>query len=115
MKGHFRKVVVVGGSRGVGAAVAEHILSCTTELITVSRSPSRVGNWIQADLRTKVGLEAVTNAVGNSPLDVLLYMGGTWETKAFTREYSFEKCSDEDIENVIAVNLLAPIQLVKSL
>ena len=42
-------------------------------------------------------------------------MGGTWETKAFTREYSFEKCSDEDIENVIAVNLLAPIQLVKSL
>ena len=42
-------------------------------------------------------------------------MGGTWETKAFTQEYSFEKCSDEDIENVIAVNLLAPIRLVKSL
>jgi NAD(P)-dependent dehydrogenase (short-subunit alcohol dehydrogenase family) len=42
-------------------------------------------------------------------------MGGTWESKAFTQEYSFEKCAEEDIERVIAVNLLAPIHLVKSL
>ena len=53
--------------------------------------------------------------MGNSLLDALLYMGGTWETKAFTSQYSLEKCSDKDIENVIAVNLLAPIRLVKSL
>ncbi|NEQ75837.1 MAG: SDR family oxidoreductase [Okeania sp. SIO2C9] len=87
----------------------------TTELITVSRSPSSFGNWIQADISNKTGIEIVTNAVGNSLLDALLYMGGTWETQAFSNEYSFEKCSDEDIENVIAVNLVAPIRLVKSL
>lgn len=115
MKNHFNKVVVIGASRGVGAAVAEHIISRTTELITVSRSPSNFGNWIEADISNKTGIEIVTNAVGNSPLDALLYMGGTWETQAFTSEYSFEKCSDEDIENVIAVNLVAPIRLVKSL
>lgn len=110
----FQKIIVVGASRGVGAAVSEHMDSCTSELITVSRSPSNFGNWIEADISTKAGIETVTRAVENS-LDALLYMGGTWETNAFTKEYSFERCSDEDIENVIAVNLLAPIRLVKSL
>ncbi|WP_019507091.1 SDR family oxidoreductase [Pleurocapsa sp. PCC 7319] len=111
----FQKILVVGASRGIGAAVSEHILSSTTELITVSRSRANFGNWIEADISTKAGIETVKLAVGNSPLDALLYMGGTWETNAFTKEYSFERCADEDIENVIAVNLLAPIRLVKSL
>lgn len=115
MKNHFHKVVVIGASRGVGAAVAEHMMSQTSELFTVSRSPSNFGNWIEADISTKIGIETVVDAVGTSPLDVLLYMGGTWETNAFTRKYSFEQCADEDIENVIAVNLLAPIRLVKFL
>lgn len=115
MKYNFQKVIVVGASRGVGAAVAEHITSYTTELITVSRSPSSSGTWIQADVSTPSGIEKVTQAIGNYPLDALLYMGGTWETKAFTSEYSFENCSDEELENVITVNLLAPIRLVKSL
>lgn len=115
LRSNFSKVVVVGASRGIGAAVAEHIMPSTTELITVSRSSSKFGNWIKADISNKVGIETVTNSVGNSSLDALLYMGGTWETNAFTQDYSFEKCSDQDIENVIAVNLLAPIRLVKSL
>ena len=115
MKYHFQKVIVIGASRGVGAAVAEHITSSTDELITVSRSPSNFGNWIQADISTLLGIEKVTQAIGNEPLDALLYMGGTWETKAFTSEYTFENCTDADLENVIAVNLLAPIRLVKSL
>ena len=115
MNKKFQKILVFGASRGVGAAVSEHLMSYTIELITVSRSTASFGNWIAADISTKVGIETVKRAVGNSPLDALLYMGGTWETNAFTKEYSFEKCSDKDIENVIAVNLLAPILLVKSL
>lgn len=114
MRNYFDRVVVVDASRGIGGAVVQHIMPRTTELITVSRSPSS-GNWIEADITTKVGIETVKLAVGNSPLDALLYMGGTWETNAFTDKYSFEQCSDGDIENVIAVNLLAPILLVKSL
>lgn len=115
MKSQFKKIVVVGASRGVGAAVAEHMMSRTEQLITISRSPANFGNWVQADISTQIGIETVSCAVGNSALDALLYMGGTWETNAFTSDYAFEKCSDEDIENVIAVNLLAPIRLVKSL
>ena len=115
MSNKFQKILVVGASRGVGAAVSEHIMPYTTELVTVSRSPANFGNWIEADISTKAGIKTVNRAIGNFPLDALLYMGGTWETNAFTKEYSFEKCLDEDIENVIAVNLLAPIRLVKSL
>lgn len=115
MKYSFQKVVVVGASRGIGAAVAEHIISNTNELITISRSASNFGKWVQADISSALGIQKVTNAINNYPLDALLYMGGTWETKAFTKEYSFESCSDADLENVIAVNLLAPIRLVKSL
>ena len=115
MRNHFHEIVVVGASRGVGAAVAKHMMSKTTKLISVARSPASFGNWIRADISTKEGIEIVKDAVADSPLDAILYMGGTWETNAFTSEYSFEQCSDEDIENVIAVNLLAPIRLVKSL
>ncbi len=111
----FNNLIVVGGSRGVGAAVAEHLATRTNRLITVSRSPSNFGEWVKADISTKQGIEIVSNAVGDRLLDGLLYMGGTWENKAFTQEYSFEKCSDEDIENVLLVNLLAPIRLTKSL
>ncbi|MEM7594534.1 MAG: SDR family NAD(P)-dependent oxidoreductase, partial [Cyanobacteria bacterium P01_A01_bin.83] len=64
---------------------------------------------------TKSGIKRIQGAVANSHLDALLYMGGTWEKQAFTPQYSFEKCSDQDLENVIAVNLIAPIRLVKAL
>lgn len=45
----------------------------------------------------------------------MLYLGGTWERDAFTKNYSFETCSDEDLENVLNVNLLAPIRVIQSL
>lgn len=115
MNNIFKNLIVVGASRGIGAAVAEHLIPRTDRLITVSRSPSNFGEWVKADISTKQGIEIVNNAVGDRLLDGLLYMGGTWESKAFTQEYSFEKCSDEDIENVLLVNLLAPIRLIKSL
>jgi 3-oxoacyl-[acyl-carrier protein] reductase len=60
-------------------------------------------------------VETVANAIGGDRLDALLYMGGTWETHAFTSQYRFEDCSDADIAQVIAVNLVAPIRLVKAL
>ena len=115
MSNKFQKIVVVGASRGIGAAVAEHLISRTRELIAVSRSPASFGDWIQADISNKAGIKAIGDRVGNSPLDAFLYMGGTWESDAFTNKYSFANCSEEEIENVIAVNLLAPILLVKSL
>lgn len=111
----FNTIVVAGASRGIGLAVADHLAPVTARLLTVSRSRSPIGEWVAADLSSLADVEAVAEAVGDDGLDALLYMGGTWETDAFTSSYCFETCSDADIANVIAVNLLAPIRLVKVL
>ncbi|WP_245894254.1 SDR family NAD(P)-dependent oxidoreductase [Chamaesiphon polymorphus] len=84
-------------------------------MLAVARTPSPIGEWIQADLSELTGVETVAKAIGGDRLDALLYMGGTWETHAFTSQYRFEDCTDADIDRVIAVNLVAPIRLVKAL
>lgn len=111
----FKTILVAGASRGIGLAAAEHLATQTDRLLSVSRTESAIGEWIQADLSNLVGVETVANTVRDDCLDALLYMGGTWETHAFTSQYRFEDCSDTDIAQVIAVNLIAPIRLVKAL
>jgi 3-oxoacyl-[acyl-carrier protein] reductase len=111
----FKTILVAGASRGIGLAVAEHFIDQCDRLLAVSRTVAPVGEWVQADLSDLAGIETVVTAIGDDSLDALLYMGGTWETHAFTPQYRFEACSDEDIVRVIAVNLVAPIRLVKAL
>ncbi|OWY63948.1 oxidoreductase [cyanobacterium TDX16] len=111
----FRTILVAGASRGIGLAVAKHLVSQCDRLLAVSRNKAPFGEWIQADLSDLAGVETVAKAIGGDRLDALLYMGGTWETHAFTNQYRFEDCSDADITRVIAVNLVAPMRLVKAL
>jgi NAD(P)-dependent dehydrogenase (short-subunit alcohol dehydrogenase family) len=111
----FKTIVVAGASRGIGLAVAEHLVSKSNRLLAISRTAAPIGEWIQADLSNLGGVETVVKAIGDDSLDALLYMGGTWETYAFTSQYRFEDCSDADITQVINVNLVAPIRLVKVL
>jgi len=111
----FKTILVAGASRGIGLAVAEHLIDQCDRLLAVSRTVAPVGEWVQADLSDLAGIETVVNAIRDDSLDALLYMGGTWETHAFTPQYRFEACADEDIIRVIAVNLVAPIRLVKAL
>lgn len=111
----FNTALVAGASRGIGLAVASHFAPQSRRLLAVSRTSAPVGEWVSADLASLSGVEIVKKAVDSDVLDGLLYMGGTWETNAFTNQYSFQNCSDEDITRVIAVNLVAPIRLVKAL
>ena len=57
----------------------------------------------------------LSEKLGKVPIDGLLYLGGTWEENAFTSDYDFKTSSDNDIENVINVNLVAPIKVVRNL
>lgn len=111
----FNTLVVAGASRGIGLAVASHLAPKSQRLLAVSRTLAPVGEWVSADLSSLSGVETTAKAVGSDVLDALLYMGGTWEKNAFTPQYNFEHCADEDITRVIAVNLVAPIRLVKAL
>lgn len=111
----MKTIIVAGASRGIGEAVAQHLEPVAEKLISVSRSQPRYGKWQKADLSTLEGVDQVASADGGDTLDALLYMGGTWEREAFTANYDFERCSDEDLVRVLNVNLLAPIRLTKAL
>jgi 3-oxoacyl-[acyl-carrier protein] reductase len=110
-----KQILVVGASRGIGAAVAKHFAQKGENVISVSRSQPSAGDWIQADISTAEGIKSVVDTIGESRLDVLLFMGGMWEDGAFTEQYSFLRSSDQETRHVIAVNTIAPIELTKQL
>lgn len=111
----IEQMLIVGGSRGIGLAAAEHYHPKVKNLICVSRTRSPFGRWIEADLALNSDLDRVSAAFKNQPLDALLYLGGIWEKNAFTADYDFANSSDDEIDRVIAVNLIAPIKLVRRL
>ena len=112
---HRKTMVVAGASRGIGLAVADHFAGRGAEIISVSRTPSPHGTWIEADLATPSGIDKVVDAVAGRPLDALLYTGGVWEQGAFTAAYAFEQSAMAETDWVIAVNLIAPIKLARGL
>ncbi|MBD2774743.1 SDR family oxidoreductase [Iningainema sp. BLCCT55] len=111
----IKNMLIIGGSRGIGLAVAEYYHDKVENLVCVSRNPSKFGKWIEADVSEQQGIDKVCAAFDSRPLDALLFLGGTWEKGAFTTDYNFINSSYEEIDRVIAVNLIAPIKLVKGL
>jgi 3-oxoacyl-[acyl-carrier protein] reductase len=110
----MKRYLVIGASRGIGAAVAKHLALSGHEIITVSRSPGP-GEWIKADISNAEGIELIATALAGRTIDGLLFMGGVWENGAFTSSYDFAGSPDEETRFVISVNLIAPIELTKQL
>ncbi|MEM9017198.1 MAG: SDR family NAD(P)-dependent oxidoreductase, partial [Verrucomicrobiota bacterium] len=77
-----KSLVIVGASRGIGNALAQHFESQGENIFSVSRSPSESGTWIQADISTPEGISEVISTVADTPIDALLFMGGIWEKGA---------------------------------
>jgi 3-oxoacyl-[acyl-carrier protein] reductase len=111
----YGRVILFGASNGIGLAVAEYLLDKCQDLISVSRRPAPYGRWIKTDITDNNEIESLTQQIKELPIDTLLYLGGTWEKGAFTDKYNFEKSTDFDTENVISVNLQAPIKIVQRL
>lgn len=110
----MKRYLIIGASRGIGAAVAKHLASQGHEIISASRS-SGPGEWIEADVSKPAGIGKISAALVGRPIDGLLFLGGVWEDGAFTSDYDFIGSPDEETRFVISVNLIAPIELAKSL
>ncbi|MEM7769355.1 MAG: SDR family oxidoreductase [Cyanobacteria bacterium P01_A01_bin.37] len=108
-------VIVVGASRGIGASVAQHFHSNGHKVFAVSRTHSKVGSWIKANISYPDGIKTVADSVGDETIDALLFMGGVWETGAFTESYDFMNSSDAETRFVISVNTIAPIEITRVL
>lgn len=117
------RYVLVGGSRGIGGAAAEHLVERGNEVLAVSRTPARAGEWIKADVSTDEGISTVRVAVETSlqrggstaRLDGLLFLGGVWEKGAFTEAYDFLSSPAKETRFLLSVNLSAPILLAQAL
>jgi NAD(P)-dependent dehydrogenase (short-subunit alcohol dehydrogenase family) len=46
MQSEGRKIAVIGASRGIGAAVAQHFAQKGDRVVSVSRSQAVTGEWI---------------------------------------------------------------------
>jgi len=110
-----KTVVVVGASRGIGAAVAQHLTRQGHGVWSVCRGPAAIGRWIQADISGPEGIAAIAAAIGDDPLDALLFMGGVWEENVFTDAYDFLASGDAETRWVINVNAIAPIEITRAL
>ena len=83
-------VAIIGGSRGIGEAVARHLVARSERIFSVSRSVSKYGEWIKADVTTLEGVNTVAEAAGEGVLDSLLYMGGTWDKMPLRQHILFQ-------------------------
>jgi len=111
----LKTVVVIGASKGIGAAVSQHYSEIGYEVYAISRTKPDFGIWVKADISNADGISEVINSIGERTIDALLFMGGTWEDKAFTDAFDFRKTHDYETRNIIAVNLIAPIEITKGL
>ena len=100
--------VVIGGSRGLGHAVASGLPEHGDSLWVVSRSeptdlPAHSGvayTWIEADLSRPVeAASVIEGSVGALKIDTCTYCAGIWERDVLWNS------SAQEIEDVVAVNL----------
>ena len=108
-----RRVLVTGGTRGMGAAMLRRFQLGGARVATTARSALSKDQtpdlFIQADLATAAGVAAVVECIEHEwdGLDILVNNAGGTETKPG----GFEALSDEDWLGVLNLNLMAAVRL----
>ena len=108
-----KRVLVTGGTKGVGEAIVRRFQLSGALVATTARSPSlhdQTANlFVQADLATASGVNSVADFIRQEwgGLDVLVNNVGGTETKPG----GFEVLSDEDWQEILELNLLAAVRL----
>lgn len=106
-------VLVTGGTKGAGRAIAERLLQAgATVIITARNAPEKENSklhFIASDLSKAEDAQKVISEVlsGYGRLDILVNNLGSSSTPAG----GFSVLSDEDWESTLQANLLAPIRL----
>jgi NAD(P)-dependent dehydrogenase (short-subunit alcohol dehydrogenase family) len=105
--------LVTGGTKGTGRAIAERLFQAGATVIITARNPPEEENehldFIAADLSKPAGTQKVVDEVlaKYGKLDILVNNLGGSDTKGG----GFAVLSDDDWEQTIQTNLLAPVRL----
>jgi NAD(P)-dependent dehydrogenase (short-subunit alcohol dehydrogenase family) len=111
-----RRALVTGGTRGIGAAIAQRLLDGGAEVVVVGRSHSddapRAATFVSGDVSTNQGVKAIAaealKTLGG--LDILVNNAGG--SKAYLG--GSETIPDEEWQHDIALNLLAAVRLTNA-
>ena len=108
-----KRVLVTGGTKGVGEAIVRRFELSGASIATTARSEPAQGQtpalFIKADIGTAHGVQNVVDCIHQEwgGLDILVNNVGGTETKPG----GFEVLSDEDWQRILEVNLLAAVRL----
>jgi short-subunit dehydrogenase len=105
-----RKVLLTGGSGGIGRLVAIEFVREGADLVVMSRNDagSAGARHLHADLSTSDGIAAACGIVANEEPDILVNLAGV---QFFG---PIELQSFEDISESYMINLIAPVALCKA-
>lgn len=111
-----RRALVTGGTRGIGAAIAQRLLDAGAEVVVAARSRSDItpaaATFISGDVSTSEGAKAIAAealaALGG--LDILVNNAGG--TRAFPEGSA--TIPDEEWQNDLALNLLSAVRLTNA-
>jgi NAD(P)-dependent dehydrogenase (short-subunit alcohol dehydrogenase family) len=108
-----KRVLITGGTKGVGAATVQRFQMSGALVATTARSESAESQFplifIKADLGTASGAQEVVDRIEREwgGIDILVNNVGGTETKAG----GFEVLTDQDWQIVLNINLFAAIRL----
>ena len=111
-----KRILVTGGTRGIGKAIVERLARAGGKVITTGRSLPPDGSlesFVQADLSTGEGINQVVKTVMDrlTGLDVLIHnVGGS-----AARGGGALALSDDDWQNAFDTNLFAAVRLDRAL
>lgn len=104
-----KQVVITGGAGGMGRLLCQSLLQEGAKLTIVDRvecSDIDGGvNWIQGDLSTFDGIQAVAGKLADAKVDVLINLAGLQFIGLF------EQQAPEQLMMLYMVNLIAPVML----
>jgi 3-oxoacyl-[acyl-carrier protein] reductase len=106
-----RVVLVTGGNRGIGLAIAHRLAAAGDTVVVTSRSGEPVDGLhvVQCDVSNTASVDAAFDRVESQwgPVDVAVANAG------ITRDGLIMRMSDEDIEAVLATNLTGAIRVAR--
>ncbi|WP_415881572.1 SDR family NAD(P)-dependent oxidoreductase [Neptuniibacter sp. QD34_54] len=111
----MKTILIVGSSRGIGEELTRYFSDADHNVIGVSRSPSKNCEWISADLSALDGIQKIADQLGERRIDTLIYSSGIWEDEGFSDDFDFRKSKYAETQRIMQVNLVAPIELTKTL
>jgi NAD(P)-dependent dehydrogenase (short-subunit alcohol dehydrogenase family) len=112
-----KKILVTGGTKGIGAAIVKRFNNAGAQVITTARNepPNKLANviYIQADVSTPEGCEAVTSQVSQrwKTVDGIVHVVGGSAAPAG----GFAALSDKEWDAAIRQNLMAAVRLDRAL